>query len=405
MTTEEHVPYSPAWAAEVERRVLMPTYARSPVVFVRGEGCRLYDSEGRRYLDFVAGIATVSLGHAHPEIQEVVCRQAGELVHTSNLYYTVPQLLLAEHLRELCGFGKAFFASSGAEAVECALKLVRRYWHRRDPSRRKIFALENSFHGRTMGALSVTGQPSKRQPFEPLVGEVDFLGPADISSLESSLAGAAAVVVELVQGEGGVRPISGEFVEALGSALEATGTLLVVDEVQTGLCRTGAWFAFQHENWSALRPDVVTLGKALGNGFPISACVARDEVADAFEPGDHATTLGGAPVMAAVGRKVLEVMEREGLAGRAARAGRELKAALSSLDGVKGVRGEGLLLGIEVGASARQVASAALRKGLLVNAMSKSTVRICPPLCLSDAELEEGLTILADCMTNDGCAG
>lgn len=392
-------------AAEVERTCLMPTYTRAPVVFVRGEGCRLYDTDGRSYLDFVAGIATVGLGHCHPEISDVVSGQASELVHTSNLYYTIPQLRLAEEVRALDGWGRAFFASSGAEAVECAIKVVRKYWHLKDPVRRRLVALDNSFHGRTMGSLSITGQASKRAPFEPLVGEVEFVATDDVERLESRLEGAGALFVEVIQGEGGIRPLDEDFAEVATEACRRTGTLLVVDEVQTGLCRTGAWVGFRHHRWAGLEPDVFTLGKALGNGFPISACVARDEVAEAFVPGDHATTLGGAPVVSAVACKVIEVMRRDSLTTRAAELGKTLKSGLMSLPGVEDVRGEGLLLGVEVGVPAREVVLTALEQGLLINAVGESTIRLSPPLIVTEDEIDEGLGVLKETLSSATAGG
>jgi acetylornithine/N-succinyldiaminopimelate aminotransferase len=398
--TEAMSGFSVEQAKEIERATLMSTYARAPVVFVKGEGCRLFDSDGRRYLDFVAGIATVALGHCHPEITEAVRLQSSELVHTSNLYFTVPQLLLAQELKALGGGGRAFFASSGAEAVECAIKLVRKYWHLRDPSRRRLVALDNSFHGRTMGALSITGQPSKRTAFEPLVGDVSFISATEtVGSLESYLEGAAALFVEVIQGEGGIRPLGEDFAKAVAEACRNTGTLLVVDEVQTGLCRTGAWFGFRNERWKALEPDVFTLGKALGNGFPISACVATEAVAESFVPGDHATTLGGGPVVASVACKVIEIMRRDSLDMNAKALGGTLSSALSSLPGVEEVRGEGLLLGADVSVPAAAVAQAALERGLLVNAVGERTIRLSPPLIVTEKEIEEALQVLADALS------
>ncbi len=383
-------------AIDSERRFLMPTYARFPVVFEKGERCFLYDSEGRRFLDFVAGIATVGLGHAHPEITEVVSQQAAKLVHTSNLYFTTPQLDLAEEIHSLAGWGRSFFASSGAEAVECAIKLVRKYWQRRDPRRTKLVALENSFHGRTLGALSITGQPSKRTAFEPLVPDVVFVKVDDQSALESSMQGAAALFIEVIQGEGGVRPLPSSFVERIAEVCKESGALLVVDEVQTGLCRTGAWLAFQNEEFAALEPAIFTLGKALGNGFPISACVARDEVAEAFSPGDHATTLGGGPVVSAVGCKVIEIMRREGLASKASKLGERLRTGLLQIPAVENVRGKGLLVGADVEAPAKEVAMSAFEKGLLINAVGEFSIRLCPPLVVGEDEIDEALEVLAE---------
>ena len=387
-----------AEAAAIEGRCIMPTYSRFPVVFVRGTGCRLIDSEERSYLDFVAGIATTSLGHAHPELAEAVAEQAALLVHTSNLYYTVPQLRLAEELRRLNGWGRVFYASSGAEAIECAIKLVRKYWHLRDPARRKIVAFENSFHGRTMGALSITGQPSKRIPFEPLVGSIEYVDPRSPEHICEVIKDAGALFLEVIQGEGGIHPLGVDAVRAINEAREVSGALVVVDEVQTGLCRTGKWLAFHHERWQVLRPDIFTLGKALGNGFPISACVAREEVASAFAPGEHGTTLGGGPVVSAVACKVLEIMRRLSLDDRAARYGKLLAAAVASLPGIREVRGEGLLLGADTEVPAKSVAEAALQRGLLINAVGEYTIRLCPPLVITEDDIEEGVEKLKDAL-------
>lgn len=387
-------------AASLEKRVLMPTYRRAPVLFERGEGCYLYDSMGRRYLDFVAGIATVSLGHCHPELREVIEEQARQLWHTSNLYYTEPQLRLAEKLRAIAGWGKAFFASSGAEAVECALKLVRKYWYSRDPQRKIVVCLDNSFHGRTMGALSLTGQPSKRRPFEPLLPEVEFADPADPAPvLDAHQEATAAVFVELVQGEGGVRPLERAAVDAVQTFCRNTGALLVVDEVQTGLCRTGSWFAWTDPSWGELEPDIFTLGKALGNGAPVSACLAKDEVAEAFEPGDHATTLGGNPLVSSIAYKVLEIMERDRLFEPARRMGGFLAERLRALEGVRDVRGRGLLVAAEVDADASTVAEEALKRGLLVNPVTPTALRLSPPLVVSEDEIDQAVEILAEALT------
>jgi acetylornithine/N-succinyldiaminopimelate aminotransferase len=385
----------PRTAHDLESRYLMPTYRRAPVVFVAGEGCYLLDSDGRRYLDFVSGIATVSLGHCHPRVVGALSSQASRLWHTSNLFYTEPQLRLAERLAGLTGWGKAFFASSGAEAIECALKVVRKYWRIQGEDRTRIVALKNSFHGRTLGALSLTGQPPKRRPFEPLLPEIVFVDPID-PQLESCGDGVGAVFVELVQAEGGVHPLPPDSAERIARYCSETGALLVVDEVQTGLCRTGSWFAWQHERlWGDLEPDVFTLGKALGNGIPISACIAKEQVAGAFEPGDHATTLGGAPLAAAVACEVLAVMEQERLYEAARRQGDYLRRKLEEVAGVVSVRGLGLLLAAEIETDAASVVSRALEAGLLLNAVGERSLRFAPPLVITETEIDEGVEILS----------
>jgi predicted acetylornithine/succinylornithine family transaminase len=378
----------------------MPVYGRQPVVFVRGEGVRLWDADGNEYLDFVAGIAVMSVGHSHPAVVEAIRSQAGMLAHVSNLYYTEPQVLLARRLHELLGWGKAFFANSGAEANECAVKLARRWQRERGrPERAGLVAALGSFHGRTVATLAATGHPAKHEPFAPLPPELVHHVPLnDADALGSALdAGIGGLLLEVVQGEGGINIATPEYLKAARELCDERGALLIFDEVQTGLGRTGRWFGFQH---AGVTPDVVTLAKALGGGLPIGACIAREEIADAFKPGDHATTFGGGPVPCAAALAVLDVIERDDLVGNSEKMGELLVARLrEALDGspaVEEVRGVGLLVGIELaGDFSRDVVDACREKGLLVNNVRPDMIRLSPPLIVSADDVERAVGILS----------
>ena len=386
----------------LDANTVMPTYGRLPVAFVRGQGSRLYDTEGREYLDFLGGIAVCSLGHAHPEVADAIAEQARTLVHVSNLYYNDVQPRLAARLDGLLGpGGRVFFANSGAEANECAIKLARRHGQRNGgPERYHVVSALNSFHGRTLSALAATGQPAKQATFQPLPSGFSQVPYGDVDALAAEAdrlgRGLAAVLLEAVQGEGGVNVAPPGYLEAARALCDRTGALLVFDEIQTGLGRTGRWFGFEH--W-AIRPDVVTLAKALGNGMPIGACWARAEMAKAFEPGDHATTFGGQPLAARAALATLEIMARERVPERAARAGARLAEGLAGTPGVAGVRGLGLLLAAELdGLDAKAAADACLRRGLIVNAVSGRALRFAPSLLVSDEEVDEALGVLAEAL-------
>ena len=372
---------------------IMPTYAAPTVQFVRGQGCRLWDSRGREYLDFLAGIAVCGLGHAHPEVADAVAEQARTLVHVSNLYGTVPGPEVAIVLdRLLGGGGQVFFSNSGAEANECAIKLARRFGGR---GRHRVVSAFGSFHGRTLAALAATGQPAKWEAFQPLPEGFTHVPWNDLDALEAVVDGTvAAVLLEPVQGEGGVNPATAEYMEGVRRLCDERGVLFMLDEVQTGLGRTGEWFGFQH---FGVEPDVVTMAKALGNGMPIGACWARRDVAAVFEPGDHATTFGGQPLAASAALATLTVMERDNLPQRAEHAGSLLRHAVEGLDGVVEVRGLGLLLAAELveGVDARKVVADALAAGLVLNAVSPSALRLAPPLVVSDEEIDEAVGVLA----------
>jgi predicted acetylornithine/succinylornithine family transaminase len=370
---------------------LMSTYAAPSVTFVRGQGSYLWDEEGRRYLDFLSGLAVTSLGHAHPAVAEALCRAANTLLHTSNLFGTVPGPEVAATLDRLIGGdGKVFFANSGAEANECAIKLARKW---AGHGRYVVLSAYGSFHGRTLATLHATGQPAKHEAFQPLPDGFRHVAWQDIEALEKAVTPeVAAILLEPVQGEGGVWPAGPEYFQAVRRLCDERGLLFMVDEVQTGLGRTGRWWGFQHYG---IRPDVVTVAKALGNGVPIGACWARSEVASAFVPGDHATTFGGQPLAASAARATLAVMEAVDVPDLSRQRGQFLTEKLSALPSVRAVRGLGLLLGVEVaGAQAKTVVAKCMEQGLVVNAVTDSALRLAPSLLVSEAEIDEAVDIL-----------
>ncbi|HZM32188.1 MAG TPA: acetylornithine transaminase [Acidimicrobiales bacterium] len=375
---------------------LMATYPPPPVTFVRGEGCYLWDDEGRRYLDMLSGLAVTSLGHAHPAVAEALATQARTLVHVSNLFGTVPGPEVARTLDRLIGDGEpaggqVFFCNSGAEANECAIKLARRFGGR---GRHVVVSAYGSFHGRTLATLHATGQPAKHEPFQPLPEGFRHVEWQDLDALASALdPTVTAVLLEPVQGEGGVNPATAEYFAGVRRLCDERGALFMVDEVQTGLGRTGRWFGFHH---LGVQPDVVTMAKALGNGVPIGACWARADVAGVFEPGDHATTYGGQPLATAAARAVLAMMEAEDAPGRAARAGARLTDALTAVAGVAGVRGQGLLLAVELdGLDARAANAALLESGLVTNAVTPTALRLAPSLLIDDDQIDEAVALIA----------
>ncbi len=371
---------------------LMTTYPPPPVTFVRGEGSWLWDDQGKQYLDFLSGLAVTSLGHAHPKVADSICEAARTLLHTCNLFGTVPQRDVAVTLdRLLGGGGRVFLCNSGAEANECALKLARKWGGR---GKHVVVSAYGSFHGRTLATLHATGQPAKHEPFQPLPEGFRHVAWTEFDALERAVdPSVAAVLLEPLQGEGGVNPASAEYFQAVRRLCDERGVLLIVDEVQTGLGRTGRWWGFEHYG---IRPDVVTVAKALGNGVPIGACWARKEIAEAFVPGDHGTTFGGQPLAASAARAVLEVMEAEEVPARAAERGVQMAAALEALPGVTSVRGLGLLLAAELedGKPAGPVAANALSAGLVVNAVTPTAIRLAPSLLVSEAEVDEAVARL-----------
>lgn len=389
--------------AEAYTHCVMRTYRPQPLAFVRGQGCRLWDVEGREYLDFVAGIAVMAVGHSHPKVVEAVQRQAAQLVHTSNLYLIEPQVRLAERLTELSFGDCCFFCNSGTEANEAAIKLARKWAGRQQPERgRGIVAACNSFHGRTMGALAATAQEKYQKPFQPLLPGFTYVPFGDIAALEVALTeDVCAVMLEPIQGEGGVIVPPEDYLPAVRRLCTERGALFILDEVQTGLGRTGKWFA--HEHWG-VTPDIMALAKALGSGLPIGACVAT-EAAAAFEPGDHAATFGGNHLSCAAALATLEVIEEEGLVEQAAERGALLRGLLEeSLGGhpaFREVRGRGLLLALVVDPEHRkpaEIQTAALAQGLLLNAMGEDRVRLAPPLVVTEEQCRRAAEIIAGCL-------
>ena len=368
---------------------LLPTYARANVTFVRGEGCRLWDDTGRSYLDFVAGVAVVGLGHRHPAPLAAAHDQLDRLWHVSNLYYTQPMARLASLLDERIGGGtQAFFCNSGAEAVEAALKYARKA-----TGRTRVVALEDSFHGRTFGALSATGQPAKWEGFGPLVPGVSFAPPNDIEAFEAAMAPSADVALVLLEpilGEGGVIPLEPEFIAAAAEIAAESGALLCADEIQTGIGRTGTFLASEQ---FGLEPDIVTLAKGLGNGLPIGAMLVSDRALRGFSAGDHGSTFGGNPVCCAAACAVVEAIDDDLLSNVRDR-GAELAAGLAAMPGVTGVRGKGLLLGATLDRPVAPVVDSCRDRGLLVLSAGQDVLRLTPPLVLGPAEVEEALGVI-----------
>jgi predicted acetylornithine/succinylornithine family transaminase len=378
-----------------EASVYLHAYTRQPLTLVRGAGCWVWDDAGREYLDLVAGIAVDVLGHSHPALVSAIAEQAATLIQVSNLYYSLPQLELAEALTASSAFDRAFFVNSGTEANEAALKLARRF----GGSRREVVALTGSFHGRTLGSLAATGQPKYQEPFAPLPAGFVHVAPNDVAALVAAVGDqTCAVLLEPIQGESGIHPLSDEFLVAAREACDRVGALLIFDEVQTGVGRTGTFYAFEQ---TPVVPDVVTLAKGLAGGVPIGAVLARAG-ADAFHAGDHGTTLGGNPLSCAAGLATLRVIADEGLMANAAERGRQFVTALASLPGVAEVRGRGLMLGVEtVGPIAKQVVAIAReRHGLLVNATGETTLRIVPPLTISADEVDQAVSRLATALSD-----
>ena len=362
---------------------LLPAYARAEVTIVRGEGAHVWDDEGREYLDFGAGIAVVGLGHCHPAPLAAAQEQLERLWHASNLYRSEPAAALAARLSDRFGGAQAFFCNSGAEAIEAALKYARK-----STGKPGVVALEGSFHGRTLGALSVTGQPSKRAAFTPLIPGVRFVPPNDVAALRAAVTeDVGLVLLEPILGEGGVQPLESEF---LAAAAELPA-LLCLDEIQTGVGRTGSFFAFDA---LGVRPDLVTLAKSLANGLPIGALLVADHAAGAFEPGDHGSTFGGNPVTCAAACAVVDAIDEELLTNVLER-GAELAKGLALLPGVRSVRGQGLLLGAVVEGGAAEVVEACRERGLLVLSAGDDVVRLAPPLTIGADDVTEGLSTLA----------
>lgn len=371
---------------------LLPTYARLPVRFVRGQGCRLWDENGDEYLDAVAGIAVCALGHCHPDVTAVLREQAGILVHTSNLYGIEPQEALASRLAEASGMERAFFCNSGAEANECALKIARLHAVRKNIASPEVLVVEGAFHGRTLMTLSASSGARVRDGFAPYAEGFVRVGFNDLPMMQAALAqhpNAVAVLIEPIQGEGGVRPVDDDYLVGLRKLCDAHDVLMILDEVQTGMGRTGQLFAYQH---AGILPDAVTLAKALGNGYPIGACLTRGAAATALAAGQHGTTFGGSHLACRVGLSVLDALEKEQLLERAEQLGNTLMerfhATLAELPGIESIRGRGLMIGIELSEPAPDLVARALQAHLLINVTQERVVRLLPPLVMSDEEAD-----------------
>jgi len=383
----------------------MPVFGAPAIMFERGSGTELWDSEGKRYLDFLAGIAVVSLGHSNPVVAQAIAQQASRLLHVSNFFAnpvaTEAAVKINDLMREASGArGQVFFTNSGAEAVECALKLARKHGGR---GRHTVVSAFGSFHGRTLAALAATGQPAKHEPFHPMPEGFRHVAWGDLDAMKAAVDGSvAAVLIEPIQGEGGVKPAPQGYLSGLRELCDETGALLIVDEIQTGFARTGRWFGFEE---GGVTPDVVTMAKALGNGMPVGACWARTDVAAAFEPGDHGSTYSGTAIATAAVVATIDEMRRLDAPRLAREKGAELTAALREVDGVTGVRGSGLILGVELadGIDARAVFADLLDAGLITNAVDGSTLRLVPPLTVSSDEIAEAVSLIASAL--DGRAG
>lgn len=383
---------------------LMTTYLSLPVAFERGEGAWLWDTEGNKYLDAVAGVAVCGLGHAHPEIAEALCNQANTLLHTSNLYRIPLQEKLGERLCALAAMDRAFFANSGAEANEAAIKIARLYGNRKEIKNPAVIVMEQSFHGRTLATLSATGNRKVQAGFEPLVQGFVRVPYDDIDAINEIAKhhnNVVAVLVEPVQGEGGVNIPASDYLKQIRQICDQHQWLMMLDEIQTGIGRTGKLFAHQHDD---ILPDVMTLAKGLGNGMPIGACLAKGAAAEVLAPGNHGSTFGGNPLACRVAMSVLDVMESQNLSERAAQLGErfqsEFESKLESLPGVLKIRSKGLMIGIELDRPCGELVSKALNQGLLINVTANNVIRLLPPLVISDEQQQEIIgkvsTLVAD---------
>jgi acetylornithine aminotransferase len=372
----------------------MHTYARQSVTFEKGDGARLWDTDGKQYLDALCGIAVTGLGHAHPAVTEALCQQAGQLIHTSNIYGIAHQQTLADRLTALAGMERAFFSNSGAEANEAAIKIARLHGHAQGIEQPTVVVMEGSFHGRTLATLSATGNRKVQAGFEPLVSgflRVPYNDLDAIAAVAKNNHNVVAVLVEPVQGEGGIQIPDADYLPGIRKLCDENNWLMMLDEIQTGMGRSGRWFAHQH--FDNASPDVMTLAKALGNGVPIGACLARGVAAQTFQPGHHGSTYGGNPLVCRVALSVIDTLEKESLCARAAALGEKLladfNAQLADVDGIAEIRGHGLLLAIELDRPCAELVKLALDARLLINVTATSVVRLLPPLVMSDEEADE----------------
>ncbi len=372
---------------------LMSTYTRLPVTFIKGEGAWLWDLQGECYLDAFSGLAVCGLGHAHPAVAAAICEQAQTLIHTSNIYKIAHQQALADRLVQMSKLDNVFFCNSGAEANEAAIKIARLYGHRRNIEQPMIIVTEGSFHGRTLATLTATGNPKVQQGFTPLVPgfiRVPYNNITAIEELAQQHSDIVAILVEPIQGEGGIIVPAADYLEKLRELCDHQGWLLMLDEVQTGMGRTGHWFAYQH---TAILPDVMTLAKSLGNGIPIGACLARGVAAETFKPGNHASTFGGNPLACRAALSVIDTILQEGLLQRAQQLGERLHqgfiSTLHGVDGVREIRGKGLMIGIELDRPCSQLMTEALKMKLLINVTAERVVRLLPPLILTEEQADK----------------
>ena len=382
---------------DLEARFLFSTYSRYDLFISHGAGVYVYDLSGRRYLDLLGGIAVSSLGYNHPRIVRVLNEQGQSLIHCSNLFYHAFQGQLAERLCRVSGMSRVFFTNSGTEAIEAALKIARAYGHiHGGPGKSRILSLRNSFHGRTYGALSITAQEKYQAPFRPLLPDVDVVQELTAGSLEAAFSDrVCAMVLEPIQGEGGIVPIPASFLKAARELCDRHQALLVFDEIQSGMGRTGKWFAFQHYG---VEPDLLALAKSIAAGYPLGAVLGNARVAGSLKPGDHGTTFGGGPLACRLALEVMDIIEEDGLLREVADLGRQLSAGLRSLasrhSGIGEVRGLGLMIGAELGASAKEVVSRLLREGFIANAAHDTVLRLLPPFIIRPEQIDEFLTAL-----------
>src|SRR5580692_3281039 len=401
--TAKAKPLAPAQIRRTEARYLMNTYRRPPVVFTHGRGCRLYDSDGREYIDFLAGIAVNALGHAHPRLVRVIRREASRAIHLSNLFHNPYQAPLARKLAEWSGLDRVFFTNSGTEAMDGALKLARAYAHAKPAAtdgakKTRILALENSFHGRTFGAVSITYPEKYREPFAPLVPGVEFVKFNDVADLESKFDDTVcAIVLETIQGEGGIFPVSEEFWNRARALATQHDAAMIADEIQCGLGRTGRYFAYQR---FASAPDAVTIAKPLAGGLPLGAIIANEQFASAFTPGMHGTTFGGGPLVCAAALQVLSVIEKKNLLKNVRERGDQLRIGLEKLaarfDFIREVRGEGLIVGVDLSIDGAPIITEALRQGLIINCTHEHIIRLLPAFIVTRADVAEFLTKFAN---------
>jgi acetylornithine/N-succinyldiaminopimelate aminotransferase len=381
---------------EREERYLMQTYRRAPVQFVRGEGALLWDSEGREYLDFLAGISVCSIGHCHPAVVEAVREQAGELIHTSNLFHSEPMVRLAERLSESSLGGRVFLANSGTEANECAIKVARKHAHERGIERPEVVSFDRDFHGRTYGALAATPRLAENEALGPMLPGFRSVPFDDAEALRRAVGeSTAAVMIEPIQGEAGIYPLGEEALLAARQACDEAGALLVFDEIQAGMGRTGSLWAYEQ---TPVRPDLLTSAKALGGGLPIGACIAGPEAGEVLGPGDHGSTFAGGPVSARAALAVLEVVDDPELLRGVRERGGALRDGLLALDGVREVRGRGLMLGVglEPGIDAAAAGADLLERGLIVNVPEAGTLRLLPPLTVDSAQIERAVALIGE---------